>query len=379
MYWQYINDGGRTLPKNYHSYTNGNLMEAICALCGTNAHDGFPLLYIPNDFTKASKSGAHTCAACQNEVDEMLETVHFHSYKEVLEMVSGAPSLRSEISEFNKLMNNIKKRFVDKFEFPVDTKKHIEHLDPEASQYADMVGRCIFCKNLVVSSTYARHMDIPVEQSTYLNGGKVILCIDCEKSLPDVDYIYKKAEESATIRQLGCSDCGESYYVYRDEYNDRYPKNHYLQWLCPKCVYNEAIEADLQSIKYVAHNTTAKYEGDQIEQRYRVVSCLCLNKVAVDLCASTPSLMASLLVYKHDKQYILCDDCNDKVRPVLEDKLSKLIRIGDTWKIVFVDNPYDVVLGVILKGNIKRIDKEDVKGDVASAIFTLINRGLKNI
>jgi len=379
MFWQYINDGGRTLPKNYHSYTSGTLMEAICALCGTNAHDGFPILYIPNDITKASKSGSHACSTCQNEVEEMIETVHYHSYKEILEMISGAPSLRSEISEFNKLMNNMRKRFIDNFEFPVDTKKHIEHLDTEISVYADMLERCVFCKNHVTSNTFGRHLDVPVELSTYLNGGKVIICGDCEKSLPDIDYLYKKAEEASLIRQLGCSDCGESYYVFKDEYNDRYPKNHFISWLCPKCAYHEAIEADLQSIKYVAHNASPKYEGDATEYRYRVVQCMCQNKVSIDLCGSTMSLMSSMLVYKDNRQYILCDACNEYVRPILEEKLSKLIRVGETWKVVFVDNPYDVVLGVILNGGINRVDKEKIEGDVVNAIFKLLNRGLKDL
>jgi hypothetical protein len=375
MFWQYITDGGRTLPKDYEKYKKGNLLENICALCNVNAHDNFALLYIPNDIMKAATTGTYCCSTCQSEVEDMIQTVHYASYSEIVGMVNSS-SFKKDEEVYNELIKNVKKRFIDNFEFPPDTFKHYDHLDTDISEYSrDMKDRCVFCKNLVTSNTFSGYIEVPVSISSKLTGGKVPICNSCDKSLPDIDYVYRKAEESV-VRRLTCSECNDGYLVDHEEYQERYPKNHFIRWLCPSCAYNDAINADMNSIKYIAYNVSPKDEYENSEMRYRTTKCLCQNEVHIDLCGSSMSLMNSLLIYKDDRQFILCDSCNETVRPKL-DKLSKLFRYQETWHIVYIDND-KVILGIINNGSIHIIQIEDQKDNVADTILELIQKALSN-
>lgn len=365
MNYDYINSGGNELPKDIDDYKQGNLLENICALC-KKSHDNHPLLYIPHDIRRASKTGAHICAVCQNEVEDMLHAAHGFEYSDLENILKSnkkpitipfsmrdaeddydrSKSMREEDEAYKAVLKIIKKDFVEKLVFPIDIYKHYQHLDNLSSLYAeDFPDRCAFCKTKYRQVNNVEFVDVPVDSGKFLNGGQVFICHDCHSSLSiDIAYLYEKLESKDIIRKFKCSTikCNNTYYAVSEEGIERDQCRHFKDFLCPECAYNEAISAPIDNIKFIAENVEPSSDR---EKRWRTVQCMCGQDVDIDLCVGEMSLLEHYLAHKNERQYVLCDSCHDSVKEILEDTKSVLFRYHDTYFVIyFAENKATLIM-----------------------------------
>lgn len=368
MNYDYINSGGNELPKDIDDYKQGNLLENICALC-KKSHDNHPLLYIPHDIRRASKTGAHICAVCQNEVEDMIHAAHGFEYSDLENIMKTSKkpvtipfsmrededkpkSMREEDEEYKTMLKKIKKDFVEKLVFPIDIYKHLQHLDNLSSLYAeDYPDRCAFCKTKYRNGSNVEFVDVPVDSGKFLNGGQVIICHDCHSSLSiDIAYLYDKLETRGELRKFSCSSkvhtngktCNNTYYTNAEEGTERDQCRHFKDFLCPECAYNDAISAPIDNLKFIAENVEPSNDR---ERRWRTMHCMCGQHVDIDLCVGEMSLLEHYLAHKNDRQYVLCDSCHDVVKEILEDTKSVLFRYHETYFVIyFAENKATLIM-----------------------------------
>jgi hypothetical protein len=125
--------------------------------------------------------------------------------------------------------------FIDNYSFAADVNMFLQHFAGNDMNVPVKPNNCYFCNGVIEDGDY-RLIDVPVDNTIYLTGGKIKSCPSCWGLIKEFsgEFTITKLMHNHRIYEKICN-CGDTYYVTERELTDRQAAledDH----LCPTCV-----------------------------------------------------------------------------------------------------------------------------------------------
>lgn len=320
----YIQSGGRHIKTDIEPYTIGGDKERLCVFCD-KPHDSNRVLILNGEPHKSLDTGAFACQPCEVEIEEMVETI-YGIEKQTFEKVTEKRKAREDIDddEVEELKDDFdyfsqsfreedssadNRRYLslstlnDYYVFPDDIYKYYTHLNSKVDTYA-ILNTCPMCQVYMDENIKKLSMafDVPVYPSDTLTGGKVIICYNCLKSLPDVFGRIASLRRNQKLFEVKCMRSEKKYLIDSDEHIQReqysVPKGEMPpEYLGPEEAYKEVLER------------RGKAKTSQPLERYERITGICRCRYSVDLTINPAYTSFFHNFIKGDEHYKVCDRC----------------------------------------------------------------------
>lgn len=269
---RYVTSHGAEVPPDYSRFLPGAEFENLCVFCGAQDDGYYVYKYDVIRETRKKLDNICCCSVCQKEIDKML-IIYFPEYYEI-DMMSKSPK---EYYKGFEASDEDRQRRIDIFirdrSFSVDVDNYYLHLDFLYDEYTQNKF-CYFCRTTHWDKYY--YIEVPVSQSSTLNGGKIPCCRGCAGD--NTEMSLKPPKEVNNV----CPKCILKYSITTEEYEYRKLKGTISKHLCPECVYKELnkINTD-KSILYMKENTSPRKFP---MERFKVIECsVCGESEVIDL------------------------------------------------------------------------------------------------
>ena len=297
---EYIDSGGENIPPDTPLFSQTSHPPShfadLCVLCGED-HDELRF----NQYDKSGNAVQVDAAICRN----CFRAIH--------------ASTKMEIS-YN-IFDRV--RQIKTLSFDSEVYKWYRHLNPKRDLYVknDECYKCYVCRKKIEETAITA--PVPVEHSNVLNGGRVIICEECQ---PKVANYSAEPDESRLLEQVKCSQCNLSYFINRLEANYRITlKYNNKAFSCPECAHKTI---------FIYHNNRIwldelKQDREKIPSRFLEKTCACCgNKFSMDLTLSVDTLIDT---HEVTGSTLVCQKCSENGARIF---LREGIRVSE--RLVFL-------------------------------------------
>lgn len=292
----YLDSLGEEIPSDYNQYMIGGNWQDCCVFClapHNNAYRVFKFLPL-----KVEKKDIEcfACADCGLSIDSMIMMHYPTEWQQLAESRSSFSSVEDDIERTKEallLANNAG-------EYLSNVHLYYTHLNPTKDVFItnNTHLKCYCCNEYVQGNVGFNwyNLRVPVTTSSAIIGGKVRVCASCYTKINYESIITK-------LKWCTCYECGEGYYVDRDEIEAR--KGDSL-FICTECAYKSVDSISTNSWLFLYENKAPRKE---LMSRFVPCTCdLCRAHFYVDLLKGVAELTT---IHKSEGEFIkiLCPDC----------------------------------------------------------------------
>lgn len=314
-----------------------------CVFCGESHASLGVYEYSPITGNRTLVRNTYCCSTCAAEIDDMA----YSQYRD---------------ADMHSITNSRMQLFKNYLAFEDDVANHIVHYSSKIDAFVANGYRntCYFCKSNIGNTNNPKRIPVPVQFSTYINGGHVRVCKKCyDEASPSLFNLY----EQHAHPQI-CPGCNRTYHLTSQEFNFRLGGETLGKHLCPECVYTEIGRMLPKDIRYINANALVRTEGIE---RFSCLPCKeCGKAFDVDI-----TLNLSTIESRHKKRGLqfLCSNCSESMIQTFIYNYGENIRI--TLFITDKHAKYVIKLTGAADDILKSPDY-DKKTDIAELLFIAI-------